>query len=107
MRVHLRLFAASVLALCVPASGQWLKYRTPGIPRTADGRPDLTAPVPKSPDGKPDLSGIWRGDPGGYSANIAADLKPSEIQPWAETLYKQRLENMGKDHPSYRCLPGI
>jgi len=107
MRVHVRLFAASVLALCVPASAQWLKYKTPGIPRTADGRPELTAAAPKTADGKPDLSGIWRGDPGGYGVNVAADLKPSEIQPWAEKLYKQRLEDMGKDSPSYRCLPGI
>ncbi|MCU1338690.1 MAG: hypothetical protein JWO19_4271 [Bryobacterales bacterium] len=33
-----------------------------------------------------------------------AELKPAEIQPWAETL---RLEDLGKDHPNYRCLPGI
>jgi len=105
--VHLRLFAAIFIALSVPAAGQWLKYKTPGIPRTADGRPDLTAPAPKTADGKPDLSGIWRGDPGGYGLNIASDLKPAEIQPWAEKLYQQRLEDLGKDHPSFRCLPGI
>jgi hypothetical protein len=34
-------------------------YPTPGIPRRADGKPDLSAPVPKTVDGKPDLSGIW------------------------------------------------
>ena len=48
-----------VLLLVVPASAQWLKYPTPGIPRTADGKPDLNAPVPKGPDGKPDLTGLW------------------------------------------------
>jgi hypothetical protein len=98
---------AILVALSVPAPGQWLKYKTPGVPRTANGQPDLTAAAPKTPDGKPDLSGIWRGDPGGYGLNIAADLKPAEIQPWAETLYKQRLEDLGKDSPGYRCLPGI
>ena len=107
MSVHLRFFAAAILALAVPAAGQWLKYKTPGIPRTADGKPDLTAAAPKMPDGKPDLSGIWRGDPGGYALNMAADLKPSEIQPWAEKLYKQRLEDQGKDSPGYRCMPQI
>jgi hypothetical protein len=36
-----------------------LNYRTPGTPRTADGKPILTAPAPKTLDGKPDLSGVW------------------------------------------------
>jgi hypothetical protein len=107
MGVHSRLFAAAILALAIPASGQWLHYKTPGIPRTADDSPDLKAAAPKTPDGKPDLSGIWRGDPGGYALNMAAELKPSEIQPWAEKLYKQRLEDLGKDSPSYRCMPQI
>ena len=107
MSVHLRGFAAVILALGVTASGQWLKYKTPGIPRTADGKADLSAPVPKTPDGKPDLSGVWLGDPGGYALNIAAELKPSEIQPWAEKLYKERLEDLGIHSPSYRCMPSI
>jgi hypothetical protein len=107
MIAHFRAVAATILVLSVPAAGQWLKYKTPGIPRTADGSPDLTAAAPKTPDGKPDLSGIWRGDPGGYSLNVAAELKPSEIQPWAEKLYKQRLDDLGQDSPSYRCMPQI
>ena len=45
--------------LCMPIEAQWLNYPTPGIPRTPDGKPNLSAPVPKTPDGKPDLSGIW------------------------------------------------
>src|ERR1700674_4124450 len=107
MIAHFRAIAAIMIAVSLPAAGQWLKYKTPGIPRTADGKADLTAAAPKTPDGKPDLSGIWRGDPGGYGLNMAADLKPSEIQPWAETLYKQRLEDLSKDSPSYRCMPQI
>jgi hypothetical protein len=102
-----RVICATVIVLTVPASGQWLKYKTPGIPRTADGSPDIKAAPPKTPDGKPDLSGIWRGDPGGYGLNVAAELKPSEIQPWAETLYKKRLEELGNDSPNYRCMPNI
>src|SRR4030095_169841 len=42
------------------ASGQWLHYPTPDVPRTADGKPNLLAPAPRLPDGKPDLSGIWQ-----------------------------------------------
>src|SRR5207249_8458093 len=42
----------------VPVSAQWLHYPTPGIPRTPDGKPALSAPAPKTPDGKPNLSGV-------------------------------------------------
>jgi hypothetical protein len=42
-----------------PLAGQWLNYPTPGIPRKADGKPDLAAPAPRTPDGRPDLSGLW------------------------------------------------
>ncbi len=38
---------------------QWPPYPTPGVPRTPDGKPNLSAPAPKTPDGKPDLTGIW------------------------------------------------
>src|SRR5439155_15986225 len=61
MRVGLRLtyFAAFVIALPAAASAQWLEYPTPGVPRTADGKPDMSAPTPRTTDGKPDLSGMW------------------------------------------------
>ena len=39
---------------------QWLDAKTPGIPRTADGNPDLDAPAPRTADGKPELTGLWR-----------------------------------------------
>ena len=55
----LHLFA-SVLALGMTAtlSAQWLKQPTRGIPRTPEGKADLSAPVPRMPDGTPDLSGL-------------------------------------------------
>jgi len=90
-----------------PLPAQWLKYKTPGIPRTADGKPDLTAPAPKMPDGKPDLSGIWQANAGAYGVNIASDLKPGEVREWAEALYRQRSENLSIDFPGFRCLPNI
>jgi hypothetical protein len=93
--------------LATPCHGQWLKYPTPGIPRTADGKPDLNAPAPKTADGKPDLSGIWRANAGGYSLDVTSDLRPGEIQPWAAALYKQRVENFGKDNPAGRCFPTL
>ncbi|MGA0805719.1 MAG: hypothetical protein ACO3PV_04285, partial [Pseudohongiellaceae bacterium] len=52
---------AAWLLLCATTTvqAQWFDWMSPGVPRTADGRPDLVAPVPVMPDGKPDLSGIW------------------------------------------------
>src|SRR5271166_2135544 len=93
-------------ALPLPAGAQWLNYPTPGIPRTADGKPNLSAPAPRTADGKPDLSGIWRGPRNSkYLNNIAADLKPNEIQPWAQAVYQQHVSNLGADSPRAHCLP--
>jgi len=50
-----------VLSALVASAGdaQWLDFREPGVPRTRDGKADMTAPTPKAPDGKRDLSGVW------------------------------------------------
>jgi hypothetical protein len=94
-----------ILFLAVAAPAQWLNIRLAGTPRTADGKPDLNAPVPKTPDGRPDLSGIWRAADGKYLANLAADEGEPPFQPWAAALYKERVDNRGRDRPSGRCLP--
>jgi hypothetical protein len=97
------LFAVLVAA---PAPGQWLDYPTPGIPRTRDGKPNLSAPAPRTAWGKPDLSGIWRGPgAGGYDRNIAKDLAVGDVQPWAEALFHERVRDLGRDAPRARCLP--
>jgi hypothetical protein len=41
-----------------PLVAQWADRPTPGFPRTADGKPNLSAPAPRTSDGKPDLSGV-------------------------------------------------
>src|SRR5579864_5671201 len=100
-----KLSAAAIL-LSVPLAAQWLDYKAPGIPRTPDGKPNLSAPLPRTADGKPDLSGIWRAPRASvYLQNIAADLKPNEIQPWAQALYQQHVLNLGADSPRAHCLP--
>ena len=53
-----RLFVLSLL-FAAGVQAQWLNFPTPGTPRTADGKPKLTAPAPRGLDGKPDLSGVW------------------------------------------------
>ena len=99
-----------------PALAQWENVKNTNIPRTADGKPNLSAPAPRAPDGKPDLSGMWwmpnlgpanTGVPPKYLNNIAADLKPEEVPmlPWAATLFKQRGADLSKDFPYTRCLP--
>jgi len=98
--------ALTVCGLCAPLAAQWLDYPTPGVTRLPNGKPNLSAPAPRTADGKPDLSGIWRGPGGGsYDRNVARDLSPGDVQPWAEALYQQRVRDMGKDAPRATCLP--
>jgi hypothetical protein len=98
---------ATALGVAAPLSAQWLNHPTPGIPRLADGKPNLSAPAPRRPDGKPDLYGIWEPTPK-YVRNIAADLQPDEVpmQPWAKRLYEERLTGArSRDEPDANCLP--
>jgi len=71
-----------LLILCVVltagAHAQWLNFKTPGTPRTPDGKPDLAAPTPRALDGKPDLSGVWM-----HELTSVAEMK---------RLYGQRIE---------------
>jgi len=87
---------ASVWAM--PAQAQWLDYKTPGIPRTAEGKPDLSAPLPRTTDGKPDLTGVWRTE--------LSTQEPPKLQAWADALAKSRMEDLRRDSPEALCLPG-
>jgi hypothetical protein len=93
-----------LLAASVPLAAQWIHYPTPGIPRTPDGKPNLSAPAPKTADGKPDLSGIWVAADIKYLNDLTAAGVDIPLQPWARALYNQRKDNMGKGRPSERCL---
>src|SRR5580698_5075639 len=88
-----------------PLAAQWISYPTAGVPRTADGKPNLGAACPRTADGKPDLSGLWimqTKRPGNADfpgcdpvadefINIGASLKGGlPYQPWASDLVKKR-----------------
>jgi len=88
--MKLKLPFATIVLMCLTAFGQWTNVRPAPIPRTADGKPNLSAPAPRLPDGKPDLSGVWN-PPNGYLRDLAKDLKePVPFQSWAKTLYDDR-----------------
>jgi hypothetical protein len=97
---------AALLLLPVSLCAQWLNVKTPGIPRTADGKPDLTAPAPRTPDGKPDLSGEWAPGPNRYWLDIIHHIKDENIfQPAAEAVFQKRIADYNHDGPYTRCLP--
>src|ERR1700724_3783364 len=51
----------STLLLAATLSGQFVNEPARGVPRTRDGKPNLTAPAPRT-GGKPDLTGLWQTD---------------------------------------------
>jgi hypothetical protein len=114
---------AFLLLLCpllCPLNAQWVSYPTSGVPRTPDGKPDLTAACPRAANGKPDFSGLWliqtkrEGNPNfpgcepvsDEFVNIAVSLKEGlPYQPWAADLVKVRRTEQRVNDPLSRCLP--
>ncbi|HLF11789.1 MAG TPA: hypothetical protein VJA26_11295 [Gammaproteobacteria bacterium] len=96
-----RLLATLVLLVtATPVAAQWLALATPGIPRTADGKPDLSAPVPRTADGRPELTGLWR------SRGVTGDLRDeSKVQAWALSAMAEHESNYYRDGPHMQCLP--
>jgi hypothetical protein len=87
------------LAFATPLAAQWLSLPTPGIPRTADGKPNLSAPVPRIA-GRPDLTGLWR------MKGTTGDLRDeTKLKEWARTAMAQHEKNYYKDGSFFQCLP--
>lgn len=104
-------FVTMLLLASVTGGAQWLGYPAPGIPRLANGKPNLNASAPQPAN----LSGTWmipaatlgEGGPPRYATYLAADLPPDSVplKPEARELIGQRLADLGKDNPFSRCLP--
>jgi hypothetical protein len=112
---------------CPGAQEQWLDHPAPGVPRTRDGKVNLSAAAPRASDGKPDLSGVWQTNgstpdaslslqpnntvaedsPSRYFLNILADFKPGEepVRPEAAARFPHGIEASGKASPLTHCLP--
>jgi len=101
---HSFLFALCFTAGALPA--QWINYKTPGVPRTPDGKINLSAAAQRTPDGKPDLEGVWE-SANGYFQDLARDLKPGDVDmlPWAKTLQAERESRDHRDDPLAQCMP--
>ena len=89
-----------------PLPSQWVKIPSAGVPRTPDGKPNLSAPAPRAAGGLPDLSGICLAPDQKYFMNLAAD-QPADVplQSWARALSAERVENLHKDDLLVHCLP--
>lgn len=90
---------------------QWFDYHARGIPRTSDGKPNLSAPAPKTADGKPDFSGVWRAENPGLFLNLIKGVEGGVIpyRPEVMNLVKARKDDsdsaVRRMEPSTNCLP--
>ena len=129
MRIRV-LCAALLLGVPVCAGARWITHPTADLPRTADGKPNLSAPAPRTASGVPDLSGVWQAEgapipelmkmvPGGqnglgeaipskYFINILSDYPHGQepLQPKAAAFASRlRQDTIQHDDVGINCLP--
>ena len=118
-----------LVIVATSADAQWLTHRDPTTPRTADGKPNLSAPAPRV-GGKLDLSGVWQtqrtpvdeivkavgpelpqlqvdlNDVTKYALNLFWGTKPGEepLRPEGAATFKEHLAS-GREFQAAYCLP--
>jgi hypothetical protein len=92
------LLITALLATPLYVNAQWAVYHDPVIPRTADGKPNLSARAPRL-NGKPDLSGIWEAESAPV-AEIGQFLLPGGINGLGEDLPSRYFFNFFADFPA-------
>ena len=78
MKARIPIVVLAALFAAVPVAAQWLNYPAPDVPRTKDGKPNLSTRAPRARNGEPDLSGIWRAaaDPQGKPEGVENEIFP-------------------------------
>jgi hypothetical protein len=124
------MYRALTLLIAATLSGQWINEPARGVPRTRDGKPNLTAPAPRI-GGKPDLTGLWQTNmaapgevekflpglgsftvPGDdattfskYLFNVMADYAPDDVKLSPEAQKEWEANRSLSDALGPRCLP--
>jgi hypothetical protein len=116
----LKTWTLAVILAAQMSPAQWINYPTAGVPKKADGSPNLSAPAPRTQDGKPDLSGLWapvRQRP--LDESLAGQTNATgpfwdfgsvvpgglPYLPWAAEVRNKRFADNSKDNPDVRCMP--
>lgn len=98
--MQLGLVTVFLLAAASPLQAQWFDWDPPGIPRTADGKVDMSAPAPRTLDGHADFSGMW----------VPTDARGTlfdldKYQSWALDVMAEQERTFYVNDPRFNCLP--
>jgi hypothetical protein len=107
MRGTLAGAVAVAVLLTMPVAAQWRNLPTEGVPRDAEGKPDMSAPAPRTPSGRPDLAGIYQPNMR-YFRNLAADIGLENVPMTDEARAIQAARStglLGWEEPDAHCLP--
>ena len=96
MRNRIAWLLTALVVAPLYVNAQWAVYHDPMIPRTREGKPNLSASVPRL-NGKPDLSGIWQAESAPV-AEIQQFLLPGGINGLGEDLPTKYFFNFFADY---------
>ena len=98
MRKAVVLLLATSIQL--PLNAQWFDWQSPLVPRTSDGKPNMSASVPQTLDKRVDLSGLW------VPVNASGSLyDSSRLRGWAKDAKAEAERSFFTNDPRLQCLP--